>query len=245
MEYVFAPHSYGAYDLTDDVDAIDRVFMTTPTWPAGHLTGGMFAHMAAAEPDRYKPLAEKGFQVVDVAHPRANLFHNLLERLGGHYADVGGTKVIAEGGDRVRVKGGVEITEWTERGLKFADGSEEEAEAVIWCTGFADTNGKQMAKEVLGGGSSSSSSAESRHGKEQEPEVLGPDEIASRLDDTFGFDIEGEIRGMWKRQAGMDNYWYMGGNTQHHRYHSKTVAMQIKAELEGILPPAYRDAPSL
>ena len=32
---------------------------------------------------------------------------------------------------------------------------------------------------------------------------LGPHEIASRLDDTFVFDIEGEIRGMWKRPARM------------------------------------------
>ena len=56
-------------------------------------------------------------------------------------------------------------------------------------------------------------------------------------------DSEGEVRGMWKRHLRMENYWVMGGYTQQHRWHSRTVALQIKAALEGILPPAYRKTP--
>jgi hypothetical protein len=44
---------------------------------------------------------------------------------------------------------------------------------------------------------------------------------------------------MWKRHSKVDNYWFMGGFTQQHRWHSRTLALQIKASLEGVLPPPY------
>ncbi|KAK3985477.1 putative indole-3-pyruvate monooxygenase YUCCA4 [Cladorrhinum sp. PSN332] len=231
-EHVFSPHSFGAYDIIGDADLADHVFMTTPTWPAGHFVQAVYGKLAAQEPDRYTPLREKGFPVWDMTHPEANLLHNLNERGGGHYVDIGGTKVIVEGGERVKLKAGVEIAGWTERGLKFEDGTAEEADAVVWCTGFMDKNGRDVAVEVLGG---------PLQQKEEEEGVLGPEEIAERLDDTWGVDKEGEIRGMWKRQLRMENFWSMGGHTQHHRYYSKMLALQIKAELEGVLPPAYRE----
>lgn len=36
----------------------------------------------------------------------------------------------------------------------------------------------------------------------------------------------------------------MGGYTQQHRWHSQTLGLQIKAELEGVLPPAHRKTPT-
>lgn len=76
-------------------------------------------------------------------------------------------------------------------------------------------------------------------------QILGAREIASRLDGTWGIDEEGEIRGMWKRHSRMDNFWIMGGFTSQHRWFSRTLALQIKAKLEGVLPPAYRETPGL
>ncbi|KAG9603388.1 hypothetical protein KCU77_g923, partial [Aureobasidium melanogenum] len=63
--------------------------------------------------------------------------------------------------------------------------------------------------------------------------------ISLPVDATWGVDKEGEIRGMWKRHAQVDNYWFMGGFTQQHRWHSHTLAQQIKASLAGVLPPPY------
>ena len=105
-----------------------------------------------------------------------------------------------------------------------------EADVVIWCTGFGDKNVRAVVEGILGG-----------EGEGGETMLLGPREIAERVDATWGLDEEGEIRGVWKRHLGMKNYWVAGGHTVQHRWNSRLLAMQIKAALAGILPPAYRD----
>lgn len=48
--------------------------------------------------------------------------------------DVGGTQYIIDG--RLKVKGGCgAIKEYSENGLKFEDGSELQADVVVFCTG--------------------------------------------------------------------------------------------------------------
>ncbi|KAK4125615.1 FAD/NAD(P)-binding domain-containing protein [Parathielavia appendiculata] len=236
IEYVRDRRAIGAYDL-GGVDRMDRLLMTMPTWVDGQLLRGLLGQMAWQEPDRYSALAAAGFPVVDSRDPEASLTHHLLERAGGHYVDVGGTKLISEG--KVGLKAGVEPVAYTATGLRFSDGSSMDADAVVWCTGFADKNARETAAKILGGGLGTSNGAGNR------ADVLGPDEIASRLDATLGVDAEGEIRGMWKRHLCISNFWIMGGHTQQHRWHSQTLALQIKAELEGILPPAYRETSEL
>lgn len=139
---------------------------------------------------------------------------------------MGGAGLVARG--EVGVKAGVEAVGFVEAGVRFGDGSVVGADAVVWCTGFADRDARETAAEVMGAG------------EEGVEGLLGPREIAARLDATWGVDEEGEIRGMWKRHLRVENYWIAGGFTQQHRWHSHTLAVQIKAALEGILPPAYR-----
>ena len=182
--------------------------------------------------NRYSALSEAGFPVVDSRDPSVNVQHHLLERGGGHYIDVGGTELIAEG--KVAVRGLVEPVSYTEFGLRLSDDSVLDADAVVWCTGFADKDVRATAKEMLG--------VEQPETTQQE-DFLGPTEIASRLDATWGVDSEGEVRGMWKRHLRMENYWVIGGVIQHQRWWSRPMAQQIKLALEGCLPPAYRDTP--
>ncbi|KAK0642223.1 hypothetical protein B0T16DRAFT_421192 [Cercophora newfieldiana] len=225
--YAFDPRGFGAYDFLP-LAVADRNFNTLPTTVATAMVAGLFYLLASQEPDRYAKLAEVGFPVRDSTHPDENVAYNLNEKGGGHYVDIGGTKILEEG--RAKVKNG-EPVEWTERGLRFADGSEVVVDAVVWCTGYDDKNVKKVVEEVLGG----------KPEGETENGILGPKQIAERVDATGGMDIEGEVRGMWKRTLGMENYWVMGGHTAQHRWFSSFLALQIKAELEGILPPAYRD----
>ena len=213
VEYVCDKLSLGAYDF--GVEAADRMFMTLPSVVDGQLGRNLFAHFATQEPDRYTALAKAGFPVIDSRDPEAALMHNLIERAGGHYVDVGGTKLLAEG--KAGIKAGVEPVAYTATGLRFSDGSTADADAVVWCTGFADTDARRTVADIV---------------KADLP-----------VDATWGIDEEGEIRGMWKRHLLVDNYWIMGGYTQQHRFHSKTLALQIKAALEGLLPPAYLDTP--
>lgn len=228
LEYICHSLSLGAYDA--GVDAADNLFLSLPSVVDGQLGRGLFSMFAGNEPERYAGLEAAGFPVLDSREPSCALMSNLLERAGGHYVDVGGTKLIEQ--KKVDVKALVEPIGYTETGLRLSDGSYVDADAVIWCTGFADLNAVDTAAEILGGAGENETNSE-KH-------VLTPRDIASRIDATWGLDDEGEIRGMWKRHQNADNFWIMGGYTQQHRWHSRTLALQLKAALEGILPPAYK-----
>lgn len=219
----------GSYNK--NLEKTDKKVMTMPSIVEAQIVQKQLGFLSSMETERYTALKAAGFPVLDSRDRDGSLIIHLYERAGGHYIDVGGTKLISEG--KVGVKAGSEPIAYTETGLILSDGRHVEADAVIWCTGFSDTNASHTAAEVLGGS-----------GQEYDQDhLLGPDEIASRLDETWGVDSEGEIRGMWKRHLDMENFWIMGGNTQHHRWYSRILALQIKAELEGILPPAYRETP--
>ncbi|RMJ08466.1 hypothetical protein CDV36_011918 [Fusarium kuroshium] len=229
LDYVCHSSSLGAYNF--GVEAADRMFLTLPAVVDGQLARNLFAMWASKEPDRYAALAAAGFPVLDSADPSQALYSNLVEKAGGHYVDIGTADLIAKG--KVGIKAGIEPIAFTETGLRFSDNSTVDVDAIVWCTGFADLNARNITAEVLGGDIEGKTKADK--------DLLGPRDIAGRLESTWGVDAEGEIRGMWKRHPQLENYWVTGGYTQQHRWHSKTLALQIKAALEGILPPAYRD----
>ncbi|ORY70999.1 uncharacterized protein BCR38DRAFT_2169 [Pseudomassariella vexata] len=233
-EYIFASNNLGAYDL--GVEQADILFMTGPTFVDAQLLRDTLAHCASQESDRYKDLIAAGFPVIDGRNAEGGLMYHLIDRAGGHYMDMGGTKPIAEG--KVDIKVGVEPVGYTETGLRFSDGSTLDVDAVVWCTGFADKDVRDTAAEILGGADETAT-----EGNDEAKNSLGSRNVASRLDATWGVDEEGEVRGMWKRHLRVENYWVTGGFTQLQRWHSKTLALQIKAALEGILPEAYRDTP--
>ncbi|KAJ4226345.1 hypothetical protein NW759_004932 [Fusarium solani] len=233
LEYVCHDTSFGLYD--HGVEAADRLFMTLPTMILGQLTQGLLQKFASEEPDRYVPLAAAGFPVINSTDPSQLVLSNLIERSHSHYIDLGDTELIVD--KKVGTKAEVEPIVFATTGLHLSDDSILEADAIVWCTGFADQDVRTVTEEILGG-----------HGMSTVPEdhdedknLLGPRDIASRLDATWGIDSEGEIRGIWKRHLRLENYWVMGGATQHHRWHSRTLALQIKVALENILPPAYRE----
>ncbi|THZ42372.1 hypothetical protein D6C88_10236 [Aureobasidium pullulans] len=208
FDYVCDDRSLGAYNYS--VEKADRLFMMLPTIVDSQLGRELFSQLASMEPDRYSNLCEIGFPIFDSRHPDASLMHNLIERGGGHYVDTGATALLAE--KKVDFIVGVEPKAYTPNGIEALD-----ADAVVWCTGFADKDVRQTVADIL--------------------------KISLPVDATWGVNEEGEVRGLWRRHLYVDNYWVMGGYTQQHRWYSRLLAHQIKAELEGILPAAYRDVP--
>jgi hypothetical protein len=192
---------------------VDKLTGSGPAAINGQLVRAGLKSQAEKEPHRYDAVRAAGFLAVDV---EGDLSVNLYERGGGHYVDMGAMELIAK--KEVGVRSGVFPVAYTEKGMTLSDGSEVEADAIVWCTGFADRNVKTAAPSVFG---------------------KGGEEIAERMDGTMGLDAEGEVRGIWKRQRDVDNFWVFGGTTIHHRYCSKFVALQLKASVEGFLPPAY------
>lgn len=143
---------------------------------------------------------------------------NLLSNAGGFLVDMGtgGVDLITSG--VVRVVPGSPVS-YTADGLVLDSGSHVDAEAIVWCTGYE----KDVRREL--------------------PGILGPgwEDIARRLEPTMGVDVEGEVRGMWKRPPGLSSIWVQGGGTAQHRWYSKMVALQVKGMLEGVLPDVFRD----
>ncbi|KAI2792439.1 hypothetical protein POX_b02477 [Penicillium oxalicum] len=149
-------------------------------------------------------LAKAGFQV-DQGPMGAGLLMKYFQRGGGYYIDVGGSQLIIDG--KIKVKQGQEITEILPHGIRFADGSELDADEIVFATGYQ--NMRTQARLIFG------------------------DQVADRLGDVWGLTAEGEIRTMWRR-SGYPGFWFMGGNLALCRYYSRLLALQIKALEEGI-----------
>lgn len=165
--------------------------------------------------DRYAELAKSGFQVNRV---QTTLTSNLAERQGGHYVDMGtGVELLSTG--KVGIRSGVTPAAFTTTGVRLSDGGALDADAVVWCTGFRDRDVRYVVEDILGEGAA---------------------DIRDRMDGTWSLDAEGEYRGVWKRHKNVENFFVLGGGTGFQRWYSKLVALQIKADLEGILPDAYR-----
>lgn len=124
-------------------------------------------------------LAKAGFSL-DKGPDDAGLFMKYYQRGGGYYIDVGASQLIIDG--KIKIKQGQEIAEVLPHGLKFADGSELEADEIIFATGYQ--NMRSEARSIFG------------------------DELADRVKNVWGFDDEGEFRSMW-RNSGHPGFWYM------------------------------------
>lgn len=74
-------------------EVADRLYFSLPNGVASLLSMQMHDDMARAEPDRFDALEKAGFKV----KRGGDVFHHLIERAGGHYVDVGCSKLISDG----------------------------------------------------------------------------------------------------------------------------------------------------
>ena len=110
--------------------------------------------------------------------------------------------------------------------VRFSDGSELEADLIVYATGYGSMNGW--------------------------PAQLISQEVADKVGKCWGLwaptrpsdpgPWEGELRNMWKPTQ-QEALWFHGGNLHQSRHYSQFLALQIKARLEGIPTPVYNLAP--
>lgn len=148
-------------------------------------------------------LEKAGFKL-DKGPDDCGLFFKYLQRGGGYYFDVGASQLIVDG--KIQVKH-AEVEAVFPRGVRFADGTELEADEIVFATGYE--NMKTQARTVLG------------------------DAVGDRVEDVWGFDEHGEVRSLWRR-SGHPGFWFHGGNLAMCRYFSRLLALQIKAQLLGL-----------
>lgn len=151
-------------------------------------------------------LANAGFKT-DRGPDGCGIFVKYFQRGGGYYFDVGSSQLIIDG--KIKVKQGHEVAEILSHGVRLADdaGTELDADEIVVATGYQ--NMRTATQQIFG------------------------DEVASRVGDVWGFDEEGEMRVIWRRndQPGL---WLHGGNLAMCRYYSRIVALQIKAQIRGL-----------
>jgi cation diffusion facilitator CzcD-associated flavoprotein CzcO len=141
--------------------------------------------------------------------PDGTGFHmRYLRTGGGYYINVGCSELISE--RKIRLVHARALRHFTPEGLELDDGTVIECDLVALATGYE--NQQEGARRLFG------------------------DEVADRVGPIWGFDDQGFMRNMWK-QTNQPGFWLMGGGLNECRLYSRFLAVQIKAELEGLLTP--------
>ncbi|KAF5392901.1 hypothetical protein D9757_000853 [Collybiopsis confluens] len=123
-----------------------------------------------------------------------------FQKAAGYYLDVGASQMIIDG--KIKLKNDSLLQKFTETGLKFEDGSEVPADVVVYATGYGDARG--IIRKICG------------------------EEVASKCSQVWGMNAEGELQGTFKDMR-VPGLWYCLGNLSLDRFHSKHLALQIKA----------------
>ncbi|EJC99000.1 FAD/NAD-binding domain-containing protein [Fomitiporia mediterranea MF3/22] len=173
--------------------------------PMGQLRRILVAtNRKSAEFDRemHEGLKEKGLNVSDGPDGAGNKIL-VFERSGG--IDVGAADMIIN--CKIKIKSGVEIDRFKENGVVFTDGSDLEADSVIFATGYQ--NIRTTMRKIFG------------------------DAVIDKTCNVWGLDEEGEIRGCFRR-SGYPRLWYAVGDFYCGRYMSKQLGILIKSEELGL-----------
>ena len=197
------------YNLEIPVDVADRSFFHAPIPVSRQLA----LHFIKANADK-EPYPEyyEGLEKAGFKTERyIDLMHILYERMGGHYFDVGASAKVIRGD--IKMKSDAAIAGFTPTGLEFANGSKLDADVIIYATGF-EGNMRSVTEKIVGS------------------------KVAEQLEDFWQVDAEGELLGVWKPMR-HPNIWYTGGTIGQARFFARFLAIQIKAEIEGVSFQVY------
>lgn len=178
------------------------------------------AYQAVAEKDAefYQRLTDAGF-LLDFGEDGSGLFMKYLRRGSGYYIDVGASDLVANG--EIKLKSGVSIERIKPNSVVLTDGTELDADLIVYATGFGSMNG--WAAQIIS------------------------QEVADKVGKCWGMGSntakdpgpwEGELRNMWKPTQ-QQALWFHGGNLHQSRHYSQYLSLQIKARMEGIETPVY------
>jgi putative flavoprotein involved in K+ transport len=166
----------------------------------------------------YDRLEKRGF-MLDFGDDGSGLFMKYLRRGSGYYIDVGASDLVADG--KIKLKSGVDVVELKEHSVLLSDGSELEADLVVYATGYGSMNG--WAADLI-----------SREVADKVGKVWG---LGSNTTKDPG-PWEGEQRNMWKPTQ-QEALWFHGGNLHQSRHYSQYLSLQLKARMEGIPTPVF------
>jgi putative flavoprotein involved in K+ transport len=200
----------------------DLIFASVPYKIMHTFHIPVYEEMKKRDADLYARLEKAGF-LLDFGVDGSGLFMKYLRRGSGYYIDVGASELVANG--EVKLRSGVNIAQIKPRSVVLSDGTELEADLIVYATGYGSMN-NWLA------------------------DLISPD-VANRLGKVWGLGSdtpkdpgpwEGELRNMWKPTQ-VPHLWVQGGNLHQNRHYSQFMGLQLKARYEGIPTPVYELAP--
>jgi putative flavoprotein involved in K+ transport len=200
----------------------DLVFASVPYRIMHTFHIPVYEEMKRRDADLYARLAQAGF-MLDFGDDGSGLFMKYLRRGSGYYIDVGASELVANGS--IKLRSGVGIERIHPRSVTLTDGTELEADLLVYATGYGSMN------QFLA-------------------DLVSP-EVADRVGKVWGLGSsttkdpgpwEGELRNMWK-PTNQPQLWIHGGNLHQSRHYSQFLSLQLKARYEGIDTPVYGQAP--
>jgi cation diffusion facilitator CzcD-associated flavoprotein CzcO len=164
------------------------------------------AEMREADRDLLQGLEARGFRIA-YGEDDTGFQMMYLRRGGGYYFNVGCSDMIVDG--RIGLLQYDAIDRFTPQGVALRDGTTMPADLVVVATGYESQ--QEFVRATLG------------------------DAIAQRIGPVWGFDDGGELRNMWTRTA-QDGLWFTAGSLAQCRIYSRYLALQIKAQEDGLIP---------
>ena len=133
MDLAFDIYSEQATADGIDVDKADLIAAATPFALQPAAQRALYERIRARDADFYQRLQATGF-LLDFGDDETGLMMKAYRTGSGYYVDVGASELIINGD--IKVKAGVAIDTLTPTGIRFADGTEIAADAIIQSTGF-------------------------------------------------------------------------------------------------------------
>ena len=199
----------------------DLIFASVPYKIMHTFHIPVYEEMKKRDADLYSRLEKAGF-MLDFGDDGSGLFMKYLRRGSGYYIDVGASELVANGS--VKLRSGVNIARIQPKSVVLSDGSELEADVIVYATGYGSMN-HWLA------------------------DLVSP-EVADRVGKVWGLGSsttkdpgpwEGELRNMWK-PTNQPQLWIHGGNLHQSRHYSQFLSLQLKARYEGLDTPVYGQA---
>jgi putative flavoprotein involved in K+ transport len=171
----------------------------------------------------YEKLAKAGF-LLHWGEDGSGILPQIFRQAGGYYPDVGASALIMDGS--IKLKSGVSLSTLKKRSLLLSDGTELQADLVVYATGFHPPI--TQAAQIL------------------------PPEMIHKVGRIYGLGSgtrgdpgpwEGELRNIYKPTQ-QKSLWFMAGGFSGNRFFSRILALQIKARQVGIPTPVYALPPA-
>jgi cation diffusion facilitator CzcD-associated flavoprotein CzcO len=202
---------YDRFSTRLSPDHADLMLVATPYDLAVDAFRSMTRKAKERDSELIAKLQSVGFRT-DYGEDETGHRMKYLRRGGGYYINVGCSDLIAARSiDLLQYE---QIDRIVENGVRQIDGSILEADLIVMATGYE--NQQALVKQIFG------------------------TEVADHVGPIWGYDAEGELRGMYKR-TGQPGLWFHAGSLTQSRVYSRLIALQIKACLEGLIEPNLRE----